>query len=179
MIPDNSEAVVEDGEGFKAETLNIGVIALRQYERCIIEGSKEMTRGGKSIKMVRGVAVPVDIVNQRNIFTNTVISMEIILRPIISRKDDIDKRLKEAKAKQDKIYEIFIQKRGKLRKDHNFSLERKRNIKNSLVVDYDKEMSYILDEYEVDLVAIYRLILTILSDLLDQENYFSEGRAGG
>ena len=149
------EVQVEDSENYGAgEAAGIKGIALEQYRRCIIEGSKEMSRGGTTTKVINGKVIKMEIPNQIDIFVNCVVSLGVILSPefleheeYTEEKDKIEEE--ESKLKEKGIYAV----------------------RNSAKNKSDAVKSY----YELLLVNLYRKKLKLYSKLLKEINYYDEG----
>ena len=175
----SNEVKVEDGEDYKGEVLGIKGIALEQYRRCCVEGSKEMKRGGISNRIISGQLIEVEIPDQREIFMNSVKLLEIVLAPellkkdqdeFIKRIDDVDKKIKELqKNSEETINECM----GNYEKG-NKTKPTKYNT-NSM----DQAIKTIKDDTDSKLVFLFQSKLIILSMKLKDLNYFDEGIAGG
>ena len=153
------EVQVEDGEDFRAgSALGIREIALEQYRRCCIECSKEMVNGGTTTKIVRGVPQLVDIPNQREIFINSVSTMEIILGPEIIKNAEIVKKLRFRTDRINKEKSIMHAKEQALIVKYNQSLK---NRQSDSIVDIDGATTNIKDTYEMFIVKINKEKLTI------------------
>lgn len=177
---DNFE--VEDSENLHAETYGIKDVGMRAYERCLIEGDKEMVPGGRGYKIIHGVEREVTIPNQREIFVNTVKSFSIIMNPFLEDKRavDIKKRLEENikdinKARENYNKEITKQTTTPL--PTNFKAygegSQKKNYEEAKT-----ECILIGTTFEKYKVELYRKKLLILSDLLNLINYFEDESAG-
>ena len=166
-IPD--DIIVEDSEEFKGGGTPQGIkdIALQQYSRCCVEGSKEMVSGGLSNKVIRGKQVIVDVPNQREIFINCVKMMEVILIPEIAEtkkkhiKDDVEtveKKIEETQKQFEKELDDFARqyKEGRLA---------------------DANITVIQNKWDLRSVEFYRIKLAVFAKLLKELNYFDEGSA--
>ncbi len=150
---------VEDSENYKAgEVPSITLISMEQYRRCMIEGSKEMSRGGQVNKIHKGQLIPVDVPDQREIFINCVKMLEILLMPEILKKENIKTLLKK--------------------NDNDIN-----NLKNDAKVvkkKYDRlptiklNMEKLDAEFAPGMVNHFRIRLGVLGMLLSQLNYFQE-----
>lgn len=171
-MDDNINAVqVEDGENFSGGTDALGIkqIALEQYRRCCIEGSKEMTKAGSRIKIIRGVPVKVEIPDQREIFVNSVKSMEIVLSPEIDRWDDLKDKLSEINVIINDLHNGTNEKYNKFKKKYNEN--------NNL--DWEKSTEDIFLSYGVEIVNLFRRKLIIFSQVLKRLHYYDEQSASG
>ena len=148
--------VVEDSENYSANALGIKDIALEAYRKCFIEGSKEMTKGGVSTKVINGKLIRLDVPNQREIFINCIKMFGVLLTPFLLTKD---KYLNEANAIQNSISDL--KKEG-----HEKYQEARVNHKN---VEELKEI------YELALVNLNCDLLKVYSKLLDDISYLGEG----
>jgi len=157
---------VEDGENFRvAGDLGIKQIVLDQYRRCCLEGSKEMLKGGEATKIIKGVPVPVLIENQREVFMNSILMLEITLIPDLIRKEPICEQMTVV---DDKIKEI--------KKIHHDRFDKfKERVKKDKNLSWNDGVSMIQDDLELNLIEPFREKLTVLSILLKEINYFDEG----
>ena len=136
----------EDAENWSSQTVGIKEIALEQYRRCMSEGSK--TFNGP------------DGMKQREIYINAVKSMETILYPkILDTKNfnDININIVENEKKITQTKKEYTDTYRRLK-------ETQQPINEALLKD----------NFERDLVELYREKLVILSILLDKLNYFCE-----
>lgn len=131
-------------ENYRSKEVSIKIISLEQYRRCAIEGSK-------------------NIINdhiQREIYFNSVRSMEIILFPEILKRADIKQQIKENEDKLEALEKEY--------KQHYDDL--KQQAKNGRIVN--KEL--LRDTYERKLITIYQEKLIIIGLLLKELNYYDE-----
>lgn len=156
---DFDEIEVEDGENYKGgDVPSITLIAMEQYRRCMIEGSKEMSRGGQVNKFHKGQMIAVDIPDQREVFINCVKMLEILLIPEIIKKDKIQQLLKE----------------------NNVEIVKLKNNANVVKKKYERRPSIKLnmekldEEYAPEMVNNFRIRLGVLGMLLSDLNYFQE-----
>ena len=175
----DSEITVEDGEDFRgAEALGIKTIALEQYRRCCVEGSKEMRNGGIVNKLIRGVIVPVEVPDQREIFVNCVKLLEIILAPELFQKK-ADERLKKIHALDKKIDELKKSSKNAYAELIVVHDRRKRCKPESYdPKSFSDDTRQINDETDSKMVNLFQEKLIILSQQLSELNYFDEGSAG-
>lgn len=75
-VEDDEHSTTSNGEG-----LTIREIILRQYQRCITEGSKEMSEGGIIQRFVNGQVIEVPSPNQQEIFTSSVMGLLTLVIP--------------------------------------------------------------------------------------------------
>lgn len=175
----SDEIIVEDGEDYKgAEALGIKIIALEQYRRCCVEGSKEMCKGGIERRFIKGVETEVVIPNQREIFINSVKMLSILLSPELNSKiqTDILDELKEideeiTKLNEDTLFQLVEEKKQYQRYKYNKPKEYLSVIKSIKI-----ELS---EQKEKDLVICFQNKLIKLSQSLKELNYFDEGIATG
>jgi len=169
------DIVVEDGENYHSSNSNgLGIkeITLNQFNKCVIEGSKEMVNGGVQKKLVNGVMHEIQVPNQREIFTNSVIMMEIIIVSKMQKKE----------RKELSVQNVEIdQQIATLQKEYNEEKNRLKSLDKSLQAKKQGvspgEFIRNKDWYEMDKVDLYRCKLALISKLLDAENYFEEGIA--
>ena len=147
--------VVEDSENYSANSLGIKEIALEAYRKCFIEGSKEMTKGGISTKIINGKLIKMDMPNQREIFINCVKMLGILLTPFLLTKT---KYLDEANIIQNNISDLKMEGHKKYQES---------KAKNT----YEE----IREVYEMALVDLNGDLLKVYSRLLDDISYLGEG----
>lgn len=173
-----SDIEVEDGEDYRGgEPLGIKGIALEQYRRCCIEGSKEMRKGGIERRFIKGIDTEVMIPNQREIFVNSVKMLSAVLYPELINKD------------QEKLVEELDTIDGdidKRNKDYNDLLdkgkEEYKKFKHTQPFRYDKRIEMIKEDIrekkEIDLVGFFQNKLLTLSKSLKQLNYYESDKGG-
>ena len=147
--------VVEDSENYSANSLGIKEIALEAYRKCFIEGSKEMTKGGISTKIINGKLIKMDMPNQREIFINCVKMFGILLTPFLLTKTKYED---EANIIQNNISDLKMEGHKKYQES---------KAKNT----YEE----IREVYEMALVDLNGDLLKVYSRLLDDISYLGEG----
>ena len=147
--------VVEDSENYSANALGIKEIALEAYRKCLIEGSKEMTKGGISTKIINGKIIKTDIPNQREIFINCVKMLGILLTPFLLTKTKYED---EANIIQNNISDLKTEGHKKYQES---------KAKNT----YEE----IREVYEMALVDLNGDLLKVYVKLLDDISYLGEG----
>ena len=173
-MPEQSDVQVEDGDNFRVgEALGIKGIALEQYRRCCVEGSKEMKKGGTTTKFIGGIETQIDIPNQREIFINSVKMLSAILSPEVNMPD------------QEEIMEelIKIDEQIKYEEEHckkvlDEEKEKYIGYKINKPDAYKKVIGIAKDSLDTmrerNLVVFYQNKLIILSKSLKALNYFDE-----
>ena len=143
----DDNVVFEDSENWSSKTIGIKEIALEQFRRCMTEGSKNFNSlDGKS---------------QKEIFINSVKGMEIILYPkLLDKKNfpEVNTNIVENEKSIEDLKERYKQTYERLQ-------EKAQPINENLLKE----------NYETELLELYRKKLIILSILLDKLNYFCEG----
>jgi outer membrane murein-binding lipoprotein Lpp len=159
------DIIVEDGEGFGGGgQIGAKEIFMEQFRRCCIEGSKEMVKGGKKVKVVRGIATEIDVPNQREIFVNCVRIFETILTPDLEKESKINEQIKHLSAKVDNLKLDYKKVYNKTQ--HQY--------KNSSTNVYNRRIDDLADGFELENVNIHREKLVVLSRLLKEIGYFEE-----
>ena len=166
----------EDSEGYKKgeDKLSIRQIILKQLQKCMNEGSKEMTKGGTIKKIVDGKVIEEPIPNQREVFIN---SVEMLVIPLLKRfrnycnkKDsneiktifkDAESGLKNLKGEHIKVKKEILINKGKANN----------------AMDINNRLGIIYNEFELEKLEIYKNFLIAISYLLDEEHYFEEESA--
>ena len=146
-MADKDAAMFEDAENWSSKTVGIKEIALEQYRRCMSEGSKTFN-GPEGPK-------------QREIWINSVERMEDILyAKILDKKNFKDINLN------------VVENEKKIRELKNEYAETYRRLKEN---NQPINEALLKDNFERDLIKLYREKLVIMSILLDKLNYFCEG----
>lgn len=174
--PIDSEMDFEDSENYKgsSEGLTIKQIMLKQFQKCLDEGSKEMIGGGVTERIINGVPYFIPRQNQREIFINSVEQMRILAQPEIKKNE---KKIKEHLEKFNNA-------------DRQLNLEYNRRLKSikekyapggdwdgskQATQNRNLEINDLEEWFETEKVFIYKnYLLTALSFLLNIENYFEE-----
>jgi len=168
----------EDSEGFRSysDKLTIKQIVMNQLQKCMNEGSKEMDKGGKRITVIDGVPYEIMIPNQREIVINSIEMLLILVAPIVEKnKDVIDEQLK----KFNKDLKELITKLNEEKKKLKDELDTKEN-KEVYTKDYNRYLSNLDDNFQMERIFLYKEKLTAISFLLNHINYFEEaGFTGG
>lgn len=173
---DNIE-VEPDSENFRGSSgLQIQEVTMRQFQRCLEEGSKELTKGGKKKVFSNGVYIDIEVPNQRQIYISAIISLEIVLIPSLIKNNTLYKNMQSIDTGIETLktdYEIDIKKTKDYNKEVGLIQTPLGSRPTGLSVEsnvYDN----IKDLYELKLLDLYRNKLAILSKLLAAENYFSD-----
>ena len=159
MADYNNEVKIEDGENATSRELGIKEIALEQYRRCCVEGSKEMTRGGKSSRTINGKYCELDIPDQREVFFNSVTMLGVILSP------QMEKRPVKTKV---------VEKNEAIKATRTKYLS---EIKESKQKENYKYLEMMKDLMYSELMFNYKDLMEQLSFLLKDLKYFDEGGA--
>lgn len=163
---DHEEVTIEDGSdvlGINSDT-GIREIALEQFRRCIIEGSKEMNRGGRIKKVVKGEAIEIDVPNQREVYVNAVDVLHRTLLADLSEQKDLLKEMQEVDKKIQEIETSAIKKYKEFIKQDRINPKSNRDV----VID---DMN---DNFEIKKLALAHKKFSVLSLLLKKLNYYSE-----
>jgi hypothetical protein len=142
-----NDIAFDDAENWSKQTIGIKEIALEQYRRCMSEGSK--TFNGH------------DGPKQREIYINAVKSMEVILYPKILDTKNFGEINLNVVENERKIIEL----KNKYSETYKRMKDNNQQINEGLLNN----------NFEQELVDLYREKLVILSILLDKLNYFCEG----
>jgi len=171
---DNIE-VEADSENFRGGGgLEIQQVTMRQFERCLSEGSKELTKGGIRRIFVNGIVKEIEVPNQRQIYMSAIISLELTLIPNLLKKKELVTEMKQIDSAIEKLkvdYELDYKKKSDY--DNNLQKSTKDHYGN---YNYVKPSAYekLLDDHEMRLIDLFRMKLALLSRLLAAENYFSD-----
>ena len=82
MTEHEPEYIIEDDDFFSGgKSVGIKELAIEQYRRCLIEGSKEMDGGGYRKRIHNGEVIEVLAPNQREVFCNSIDMLWILVKP--------------------------------------------------------------------------------------------------
>lgn len=177
-MKDNNEVIVEDGDLRMGDSLGIQAIALEQYRRCCLEGSKEMVRGGWTTKIIKGVPIKVEAENQREVFMNSVIVMRGIMMPDILKEKykEYSEDLKKIDNHIDKTKEAYEKRNNEMNQEMQ-SKERLRQTKGR--TNWEEIDNQLQGWFETTMTSYFREMFVVLSRLLAEENYYEEAGAFG
>lgn len=137
--------IIHDGENYAAKEIGIKQIALEQYRRCAVEGSKNIFNDA----------------SQREIYINAVKSLEILLFP-----DILDDHHQEIKVRIALNEESIT----KLENSYIKRVQELKQTKKDKAINYGK----LTFDYERRLVELMQEKLIILGLLLKKVNYYGE-----
>jgi len=176
---DKEELQYEDsyiGSGSK-DGLGIKEISLKHFHKAMLEGSKEMTEGGVTRRLIDGHLVELPVPNQREIFINCVQMVRIALAPqFLSCKEEkikekftqFDKELADLnKAYHNKLDEVET-----AYKDRN--IIKNPMLKQTRIQEYNHNISHLDNALELKRVELHKKLLEALSLLLNDLGYFDE-----
>lgn len=157
---------------FGGSVYGIKEVAMGQYNRCCIEGSKEMVTGGVKKLIINGLVVEKIVQNQIEIFINSVEMLKIILQ------SSIEKHKKFIQSKLDHYEDLKkqLEKMYKEKIDETESWLQPNNEKwmDKHLKEYNNRLSKINKAYEDRRVLVFKQLLIVLGFLLNRENYFEE-----
>lgn len=168
----------EDTENFKFGSTQKGTsrreIILNQYNKCVLEGSKEMTFGGVVRKFINGQVMEFSVPNQREIYINSVDHLKILLSPELRDEDyklEIQEDMVKFYEKQRAINEEYAQRIGVLNERYYKDLKRD----SSVTADYNDKLIRAKNFKEGQLVELYREeLLDILTKIMSLINFFDD-----
>lgn len=187
MLPgkkQNEDVDIEDSEHYlsSTESLEIKQIVLRQLQKTIIEGAKEMDRGGIRERVVNGQVINIIVGNQREVFVNNIDMLwSLILPQVQANKDLIKEHLgnfnKDLKTNQ----EEYDSTRKQIKKDITTleQSEKTKTWKSNYSAILNDMLRRSQDNFELRKLEIYRRKLNAVNFLLDKLNYFGETGATG
>lgn len=169
---DKTDIVIEDSDSFfggKQGGIGIKEIAMANFNRACLEGSKEMIKGGIQRKLQGNHVIEVDAPNQREVFINSVKMVEVILLGHLqeSKLKDKNGKVDDAISKCNTEYEIKVKEIKGTEKQISNSTLGKRTIDPSTYRN-------LYDAFELKVVDLYREKLALLGLLLKELNYFGE-----
>jgi len=170
----------EGSENWKSRSDVGGIkeMAMRLFNKALLEGAKEMTQGGVFERVINGEIINVAIFNQREIFINSVQMIKATLLPKIKKssmkKDfkDNEDSLKQLQIKHDKSVED-------LQKNYINFLDNPSPNTEHKVIEYNKKLNILVNELELNKVEIHKELLNCVSNLMEELKYFEESGAGG
>jgi len=181
-MTDTDDIVVEDVTGFsggKKSKKTFKSIVLDQYERCAIEGGKELTSGGVQKRFFDGQVVSILVPNQIQIYCNVVDQLKLLLYPQIQKEaatigdkvnafeDSKIKLLKWRKGIIKKIHERFQETSTYEQPDGTTERERSAPVAKQLIVSVE-------NQYEQKIYELHKDLFGDLSFLMNKLNYFEE-----
>lgn len=172
-IPSEDKIEYEDMEsGYGSKATSIKEIVLRQYSRCLTEGSKEMSLGGVKTRVINGQVFEIAVPNQIEIFVNSVEMLKISLEPNIKQeKKTVGEKIEKNNDNLNKVEEYYKKEKKGLMENYKPYNEKWINkYKN----EHNTRLANIEKNYEYARVKIYREILVTMSFLLKEMNYFDE-----
>jgi len=174
MGTDTEEIVFEDSENYSGAGNAIGIreIALEQFRKCFVEGSKALNNTGVAMVDKRGTKKEVDIKAQREIFCNCVEMLQIILMPEIKSNEDFIKDRIAAFETKLKEYRMVYNTDSK-------DTEEKLKKNKVDIGTWNKYIDFVELKHGRAKVEIYKELLTALSFLLNEINYFGEASFTG
>ncbi len=176
----NKDMQVFETEGYKAGSeYGMKIIVYKQLQKCIDEGSKEMTRGGKITRIIDGIPIDIAVPNQREIYINSCEHLKLLILSHIKLHEN---KIKEFMKVNDfiKLFEgdeIKLKKQcegdvNKIYKEHSkYSIEVQAKYEHVFNVDIQR----VNDIYEEGLVSLYKTqFMRMTPALLSKTNFFGE-----
>jgi len=175
-----SEFKYEDSEDWRGsnDSFSIKEIALRQFNRAMLEGVREMTSGGVKNRLVDGQIMEFVVPNQKEIFINAVEMAFMPLRPYVSKCSD------ESIKDKFKTYDESIKQLNKNYTDTLVSIRKEYDSKIGIGKDFSNEYNLrvrnVANNFENAKVSLSKQLLEAISYLLFDLDYFGEtGVLGG
>jgi len=173
----SNDMMWEDQENFRAGAgHSIKEIVLKRYEMCLVEGSKEMTRGGVIRRILNGQVIDLPKPDQIQLFTNSVQMLLISLKAHAEQHNDFMRPyfLKYYKGLRD--LDSQREERRKMRAQNvhpgrSFSSYERMASVESQMTSIDAELNA---WYDNRYLKIHQDMLCGLSLLLNKINYFEE-----
>jgi len=162
----------ENPEDTGSQATSIKEIILRQYNKCVTEGSKEMNIGGVRKRVIDGQITEIAIPNQIEIFINSVKMLRLLLKSYEEKeKKLIGDTMKEITGKHNKLIEGHNQEIGKIAKAYRPQNERwvKKNYRQ-----HNERLNNCNMSLEKEKVEIYAEYLSAMGTLLNKLNYFDD-----
>ena len=163
---DNIE--VEDGENFYGKKgLSKEQIILKALQKCMDEGSKEMTEGGIIKRMINNQVYELAVPNQKEIFINSIRILWTLIFPLILEKykELCNEQLGDFVGNYNNLVEEYDAAKIDLKQKHNY-----KGNPSALKTDIN-ELKSMFEEKKMDL---YRQKLEFGILVLEKENWFGE-----
>lgn len=141
-------------------------IVMNQFNKCALEGSKEMTKRGKKMQVVRGVPMEIDVPDQREVFVNSVVMLKTILAAQIKDSEESKKGLEEISKERKELMGNYKHKYNNL-----MIVARKRN---TAQVQLQQSVDIINSDALESQIPFYREELKVIAILLEELDYFEE-----
>lgn len=159
--------IVFEGENYRGSgqgAMNIKDILLKAYERCLVEGSKEMV-GPKTETNKAGFVHKTN--DQRLVFINSVKSLQTALFPHILENAEVQAEMNVHLEELE-----VIENKYKKELEAGVEKERRYNMSDGPSIEFDAEP--VFNKALEELVKKYRELLMTLATLLHSRNYFEE-----
>ena len=175
---DNEEKMsFEDSDSSRpAVALGIKEIALEQYKKCVIEGSKEMTTAGVIKRMINGEVFEIAVPDQREIFKNSVDMMKItLLDKFKANKKSFWKYIEEFEENKKKLRNLTIKQEDII----NLEAKKRADKETGEIPDNVKRarlfhLNELAARHESSEMNIYKELLTRIALLMAFLNWFQE-----
>jgi len=148
-------------------------IVLTHWKNCIIEGSKEMHRGGVKRRIINGEVIQFNADNQVEIFINHVEMLKRALFPHVEYSQETVDKLNTFESTRQKYIKAYRSKRNKLHKWYNSFSTRKnpdgyseREINSE---KYRKIKQHLEEVYHEKMLELYQeQLFPYLTKLMDE-----------
>jgi len=165
---DFSNIEVEDGENFYGQkNMSKEQIILKSLQRCMDEGSKEMTEGGILRRVIDGKVYEVAVPNQKEIFINSIRMFWSVIFPLVIEKykELCEEQLGNFTERYHSLVKEYETTQTEIRKDYR----NKNNI--NLLRENINSLKSMFEERKMDL---YREKLDFGILVIEKENWFGE-----
>jgi|26BtaG_2_1085354.scaffolds.fasta_scaffold01187_6 hypothetical protein len=180
MAEEIQEMETIETEGYRAGSeYGLKTIIYKQLQKCIDEGSKEMTGGGTITRVIDGKPISIAVPNQREIYVNCCEHLRfLLLNHILEYKEKVEKiagikdYLKEMEKQVKEIDKEYNEAKNKLEKEFSeLSYNKQYEYENLFSVNMQK----ISDNKEIKLVQLYKYdFMQVMPSLLAETNFFGE-----
>ncbi len=167
-------------EGYRAGSeYGLKTIIYKQLQRCIDEGSKEMTSGGIITRIIDGRPIDIAVLNQREIYINCCEHLKILLLEHIKKNKKIIKELTQV----DDFIKSFDDKEKGL--NEKFEDEIKKTYAPYSKLSFRNQDKYadrlnvniqrIKNKFEGEVIGLWKNeFLIVIPYLLSKTNFFGE-----
>ena len=165
---DFSNIEVEDGENFYGQkNMSKEQIILKALQRCMDEGSKEMTEGGILRRVIDGQVYEVAVPNQKEILINSIKMFWSLIFPLILEKykELCEEQLGDFTETYNELVNEYTMTQSELRKNYKN--------KNDLYL-LRENINSLKSMFEEKKMDLYREKLDFGILVLEKENWFGE-----
>ena len=164
----------EDSESWSgnSESFSIKEIALRQFNRAMLEGTREMTTGGVRNRIIEGQVVEFIVPNQVQVFVSSVEMAFMPLKPYVAKCSDQSIKNKFIYYENDmkQLNKEYGEALANIRKEFEGKMGGAKDFSD----EYNNRVRNVANNYENGKFRLSKQLLEAISYLLFDLDYFSE-----